>query len=286
MHLHDVSNSVAFFLFISWQISSSTYTDMFFWHANTYYHSLPYQHHTCKMEIFKVLLTNALMWTSLHMEQKKKEKSILFVVSIVENKRHKKKKKHFSQLRATCSCSAAQSSEDRAEQVHLHSLSSSTAAATSIQWGINRVVLAANYCTSPPPFFPFPLHICILTFSAHFAFCSEHRRVNLLILQAPSLFYLSFFLCFFPSFSPSLRQGCAVRPFQSSGVVRSDGWLSTFCCLALRSWEIYRLADYQAWKPISLSHSSLASSIHTCLAPSISLFYFNIFSITKKKKLS
>lgn len=84
------------------------------------------------------------------------------------------------------------------------------------------------------------------------------------------------------SFSPSLRQGYAVRPFQSTGVVRSDGWLSTFCCLALRSWEIYRLADYQAWKPISLSHSSLASSIHTYLAPSISLFYFNIFSVTKK----
>lgn len=100
-------------------------------------------------------------------------------------------------------------------------------------------------------------------------FCFKHGRVNLHILQAASLpIYLS--SCFAPP-SPSFRQGCAVRLFQSAGVVTSDGWLSTFCCLPLRSWEIYRLADYQAWKPISLSHSSLPSSIHAALAPSILL---------------
>lgn len=128
-----------------------------------------------------------------------------------------------------------------------------------------------------PPFLPSThlsshlLFPCLLLLP----FCFKHGRVNLLILQAASLsIYLSSCVFFTLSLPASLRQGCAVRPFQSSGVVRSDGWLSTFCCLPLRSWEIYRLADYQAWKPISLSHSSLPSSIHACLAPSTSLSLF------------
>lgn len=149
---------------------------------------------------------------------------------------------------------------------------------------MNRVALTANCCTSPLPSFPSHVHICLLTFSFPFPFCFKHGRVNLLILQAASLsIYL--FSSFFPPFylTPSLRQGCAVRLFQSSGVVRSDGWLSTFCCLPLRSWEIYRLADYQAWKPISLSHSSHPSFIHAFLAPSISLRLFQHLPCTKKK---
>lgn len=91
-------------------------------------------------------------------------------------------------------------------------------------------------------------------------FCRQHPFLFIFFLVSP--------------LSAPLRQGCAVRLFHSSGVVTSDGWLSTFCCLPLRSWEIYRLADYQAWKPISLSHSCLPSSIHTSLAPSILLALF------------
>lgn len=152
---------------------------------------------------------------------------------------------------------------------------------------MNRVAVTANCGTSPLPSFPSHVHICLLTFSFPFPFCFKHGRVNLLILQAASLsIYL--FSCFSPPppfyLTPSLRQGCAVRLFQSSGVVRSDGWLSTFCCLPLRSWEIYRLADYQAWKPISLSHSSHPSFIHAFLAPSISLRLFQHLPCTKKKK--
>lgn len=91
------------------------------------------------------------------------------------------------------------------------------------------------------------------------SFCRQH----------PFLFI--FLLGFFPpSLSPSLRQSCAVRLFQSSGVVRSDGWLSTFCCLPLRSWEIYRLADYQAWKPIS-PFSFFPPFLHPCHPHSFNL---------------
>lgn len=146
---------------------------------------------------------------------------------------------------------------------------------------MKRVALAANCCTTLPRSLFLPLHICLLPFFPPFAFWFKHGRVNLLILQAasPSICLSS---CFPPlSLSPSLRQGCAVRLFQSSGVVRSDGWLSTFCCLPLRSWEIYRLADYQAWKPISLPHSSLPPSMPASRLPSYSL-YFNISSVTKK----
>ena len=145
----------------------------------------------------------------------------------------------------------------------------------------DRPAVTANCHTSPLLTVLFPLHIFLLTFLRSFPFCFKHGRVNLLILQAASIsIYLS--SCP-PPFMPSLRQGCAVRLFQSSGVVRSDGWLSTFCCLPLRSWEIYRLADYQAWKPISLSPSSLPSSIYSCLAPSISLPLFQHLHFQKKK---
>ena len=111
------------------------------------------------------------------------------------------------------------------------------------------------------------------------SFCRQHLFlfIFLHVFFSPSLLSLSL------SLSLCLRQGCAVRPFQSSGVVRSDGWLSTFCCLPLRSWEIYRLADYQAWKPISLSHSSLPSSIHACLTLSISLPRFQHLRRYQKK---
>lgn len=102
------------------------------------------------------------------------------------------------------------------------------------------------------------------------SFCSQH----LILFIFPLVFFFIFSLLSIPPPPSSFRQGCAVRPFQSTGVVRSDGWLSTFCCLPLRSWEIYRLADYQAWKPISLSHSSHPSSIHACLTSSISHFHF------------
>lgn len=91
-------------------------------------------------------------------------------------------------------------------------------------------------------------------------FCRQHAFLFIFLLVSP--------------LSAPLKQGCAVSLFQSGGVVTSDGWLSTFCCLPLRSWEIYRLADYQAWKPISLSHSCLPSSIHTSLGPSILLSLF------------
>lgn len=144
---------------------------------------------------------------------------------------------------------------------------SSPAVATDADWGMNRAAVTANCSFSSSPRAHLSPHLVVLHHS-----CFKHGRVNLHILQAASLpIYLS--SCF-PPLSPSLRQGCAVRLFQSGGVVTSDGWLSTFCCLPLRSWEIYRLADYQAWKPISLSHSFLPSSILASLAPSILLPLF------------
>lgn len=178
---------------------------------------------------------------------------------------------HFFRLWATCSGSSVLQRENSYFQsVRSDSLSSSTAATTGARWGMNRATVAALFSFSP--------YICLFTFfplhPSHVLYCFKHGRVNLLILQAASLsIYLSSSL-FFCSPSAWLRQGCAVRPFHSRAVVRSDGWLSTFCCLPLRSWEIYRLADYQAWKPISLSHSSLPPYLHPCLAPSIPLPLF------------
>lgn len=58
-----------------------------------YYHSLPRQYHTGKVEIFKVILTYESMWISLHKKDtKKKGNSIHFVVSIAENKKDMKKR--------------------------------------------------------------------------------------------------------------------------------------------------------------------------------------------------
>lgn len=132
---------------------------------------------------------------------------------------------------------------------------------------MNTGAVKANCCTSP--LFSFR-SLKTSIFSPSFSTSPSALNMEELICSfcKQHLILFIFLLVFFPPLS--LRQGCAVRPFQSSGVVRSDGWLSTFCCLPLRSWEIYRLADYQAWKPISLSHSSLPSSIHACLAPSVS----------------
>lgn len=120
-----------------------------------------------------------------------------------------------------------------------------------------------------------PLQSYLNMLKLNCSFCSKRFILFIVLLVSPSTP---------PPHTPLLfRQGCAVRPFQSAGVVRSDGWLSTFCCLPLSSWEIYRHADYQAWKPISLSHSFLPSSIHTCLAPSISLPQFQHHLRYKKK---
>lgn len=140
---------------------------------------------------------------------------------------------------------------------------SSPAAATDAHWGMNRAAVTANRSFSSSPWAHSSPHLVVLATSALnmeeliCTFCRQHPFLFIFLLVSP--------------LSPSFRQGCAVRLFQSAGVVTSDGWLSTFCCLPLRSWEIYRLADYQAWKPISLSHSSLPSSIHAALAPSILL---------------
>ena len=158
----------------------------------------------------------------------------------------------------------------------------------STQWGLNKVVTKASCSTSPlpsslvsPTFFSPILHSALSMVKLICSFWSKHFILFIFLLVPPP-----------PPPPPPppllLRQGCAVRPFQSTGVVRSDGWLSTFCCLPLSSWEIYRHADYQAWKPISLSHSFLPSSIHACLAPSISLpqFQHHLSYKKRKKKLS
>lgn len=145
---------------------------------------------------------------------------------------------------------------------------------------MNTGAVKANCCTSP--LFSFR-SLKTFIFSPSFSTSPSALNMEELICSFCKQHLILFiFLLVFPPLS--LRQGCAVRPFQSSGVVRSDGWLSTFCCLPLRSWEIYRLADYQAWKPISLSHSSLPSSIHACLAPSVSHPPFQHLVRYKKNK--
>lgn len=173
--------------------------------------------------------------------------------------------------------------------VHIHSLSCVTVAATCSQWRVSRVAVKSKCCTS---LLHFSSHIYLPTFfvpplppilNMEELICS-FRSQHLILFIFPLVFFPHSYLSHPQPFS--FRQGCAVRPFQSTGVVRSDGWLSTFCCLPLRSWEIYRLADYQAWKPISLSHSSHPSSIHAAsLLPSHALI-FNILSVTRKKRHS
>lgn len=102
------------------------------------------------------------------------------------------------------------------------------------------------------------------------------------ICSAASSLLLSFSLslCFDLSYTlwitphpppPISHSGSPVRLQGRGGIVRSDGWLSTFCCLPLRSFEIYRATDYQAWKPISL-HIPLARSLLFLSLPSIHLF--------------
>lgn len=180
----------------------------------------------------------------------------------------KKRSVHIFRLRPTCSCSGATtrtelvpaSTPPLPQQQHCHRHS---------------VRDERSDGNSQLLHFPPPVSLHTFVFSPSFppsAFCFKYGRVNFLILQAASLsIYLS--SCVFSPISlsrpPSLRQGCAVRPLQSSGVVRSDGWLSTFCCLPLCSWEIYRPADYQAWKPISLSFFS--PFLHPCLPRSFHL---------------
>lgn len=111
--------------------------------------------------------------------------------------------------------------------------------------------------------------------------------------QRPPLFYFLFFLpsiCFDLSYTlcispptptPISHSGSPVRLQGRGGIVRSDGWLSTFCCLPLRSSEIYTATDYQAWKPISLYIPLARSllflsllSIHLFSTPASSLFYY------------
>lgn len=167
------------------------------------------------------------------------------------------------------------------QPVYLYPLSHSTAAATGTQWRMNQAAETEN---ATLPSFYFFTHICLFTFFSPplppalnveeliFTFCRQHPFLFIFLPMRP------------PHPTPPTLQlsGRDVRPFQSSGVVRSDGWRSTFCCLPLCSWEIYRLADYQAWKPISFSF--LPPFLHLRLPRSFHLFplYFNIFSVTKK----
>lgn len=173
------------------------------------------------------------------------------------------------------------------QPVQLNFLTSITAIKHT-QCRLSKASIKTKCCTFALTHFC-PLHPFIFLLSFPNSLPALNMEELICSFYSQHLILFIFFLPFFPlsPYGPLLflRQDCAVRPFQSTGVVRSDGWLSTFCCLPLRSWEIYRLADYQAWKPISLSHSftPLLTSMPASLLPSHSL-NFNIRSVIKKQK--
>lgn len=149
---------------------------------------------------------------------------------------------------------------------------------------MNRVAVTGNCCTSPLPSFPFPPHICLLTFFFPFAFCFKHGRVNLLILQAASLsIYLS--SCFFPplSLSPPLS-GRAVLSGPSRAVGLS-GVMDDYQPSAVFHYAPGRftgsLTTRHENQSLFLILPSLPPSMPASLLPSHSL-YFNISSVTKK----
>lgn len=162
--------------------------------------------------------------------------------------------------------------------------SGSSAAATGTQWGMNRAAVAANCCTSPLPCISFPPHICLLTFSFPFPSCFKHGRVNLLILQAASLsIYLS--SCPPPPNPSPLLSGRAVLS-GSSRAVGLSGVMDDYQPSAVFHYAPGRFTGSLTTRHENqslLSHSSLPSSIHAILTPSISLPLFQHLLHCQKK---
>lgn len=134
---------------------------------------------------------------------------------------------------------------------------------------MNRAAVTANCCTSPLPSFPFPPHICLLTFLFPFPVYFKHGRVNLLILQAASLsIYLS--SCFFPLSLPFSQAGlcCQALPEQWGC---QEWWMTINLLLSSTT----LLGDLQArWLPgmkTNLSFSFFPPFLHPCLPRSFNL---------------
>lgn len=103
----------------------------------------------------------------------------------------------------------------------------------------------------------------------------KNRRVHLLsgllsltFFFSVTLFWSLLHIMYTPH-PPISHSGSPVRLQGRGGIVRSDGWLSTFCCLPLCTSEIYTAADYQAWKPISRYIPLACSLLFPLCYPSI-----------------